>query len=190
VSAALYVDVRRGPYAALGVECWGEAEDATRYPGPGPVIAHPPCGPWSRLAHMCGPDLLAQAHLGPIAVGQVRRWGGVLEHPTASRLWAACQMPRPGEMPDRWGGFTVEVEQWWWGHRAVKPTWLYIVGPSLADVMRSLPAPPTDRARPASGGRATTARDRSARSMLERLPRSQRHITPPAFAAWLLGLLS
>ena len=52
--AALYVD-RLGPYPKLlGAEnCWDESRDATTYPGPGPVILHPPCGPWGRLRHLC-----------------------------------------------------------------------------------------------------------------------------------------
>ena len=183
MTAALYVDVSRGPYVALGVDAWGEERDATTYPGPGPVIAHPPCGPWSRLRHMCGPALLAQEGLGPAAVAQVRRWRGVLEHPADSRLWTTCRMPAPGELPDEYGGWTVAVEQWWWGHRAVKPTWLYIVGTFDIPLIRTALG-----ARPASGGRVAMARDPKLRSMLERLPRSQRHLTPPAFALWLVEL--
>lgn len=37
--AALYVDVKRGPYAALGLDCWGVERDARRYPGPAPDFA-------------------------------------------------------------------------------------------------------------------------------------------------------
>jgi hypothetical protein len=182
--AALYVDPK-GPYPTMGLDCWDEARDATTYDGEGPGVFHPACGPWSRLRHMCGPELLAQEHLGPIAVGQVRRCGGVLEHPANSRLWDASRggvgMPLPGEPPDEYGGWTIAVEQWWWGHRAVKPTWLYIVG------RRNTPPIPTPSgARPPSGN-ARFVGDPN-RSMLERLPRTQRHITPPAFAWWLVVL--
>lgn len=180
--AALYVDDARTPYATIaGVEAWGEARDATSYEGPWPVVAHPPCGPWSRLAHLCGPALRAQSSLALLAVEQVRRWGGVLEHPSHSKLWAACQLPPPGGIPDSHGGFTVAVEQWWWGHRAVKPTWLYVVGASLP------PVPPAVGVRPPSGGAAARRRDPALRSMLERLPKTQRHLTPPSFAAWLVS---
>jgi len=178
--AALYVDTVRGPYPAMGVDCWDEARDATKYAGPWPVVSHPPCGPWSRLASFCGPELLAQKHLGPIAVDQVRRWGGVLEHPAGSALWAACGMPRPGELPDAHGGYTVEVEQWWWGHRAAKPTWLYIVGAACP------PMPKPSGVRPPTG--KAKGRGDKGRSMLERMSKHQRHLTPPAFAAWLVGL--
>ena len=101
---------------------------STLYVGPWPVVAHPPCGPWSRLKAFCGAELLAQKHLAPLAVEQVRRWGGVLEHPAGSELWDHARLPLPGGLPDAYGGFTLEVEQWRWGHRAIKPTWLYIVG--------------------------------------------------------------
>lgn len=185
-AAALYVDTTRTPYRGIpDVDCWGVERDAITYAGPWPVVAHPPCGPWSRLRHMCGPEMLAQEGLGPIAVEQVRRWGGVLEHPAFSRLWTHCGLPTPGMFPDSHGGYTIHVEQWLWGHRAVKPTWLYIVG---CDVP---PMPPTpDTPRPPSGGRAATQRDRSTRSMLERLPRSQRPVTPPAFAEWLVQMVT
>ena len=183
MTAALYVDSERGPYASLSIDVWDATRDATTYPGPGPVIAHPPCGPWSRLRHMCGPELLAQEGLGLVAVAQVRRWRGVLEHPADSRLWTACRMPAPGQIPDEYGGWTVAIEQWHWGHRAVKPTWLYIVG-----TFDLPPVPVPSTTRPPSGGRGATARDPALRSMLERLPRSQRHLTPPALARWLVEL--
>jgi hypothetical protein len=184
VVAALYIDPK-GPYPALGVDCWDETRDARLYPGPGPVVAHPACGPWGRLRWKCGPALLAQEELGPIAMAQVRRWGGVLEHPKHSRLWKTYHLPLPGDPPDAWGGVTLEVEQYLWGHRAVKPTWIYAVR------CASIPPIPTPTGpRPPSGGRAATQRDRSARSMLERLPKTQRHLTPPAFATWLVALAS
>ena len=86
--AALYVDPK-GPYPALGLDCWDATRDATQYAGPNRVIAHPPCGPWSRLKAFCGPELLAQKSLGLVAVEQVRRWGGVLEHPAGSEIGRA-----------------------------------------------------------------------------------------------------
>lgn len=180
--AALYVDIARGPYARMAqVQAWGEEHRAQDYAGPWPIVAHPDCGPWSKLAYFCGPDLLSRKWLAVRAVEQVRQFGGVLEHPANSALWKRCRMPKPNEAPDRFGGCTILVEQWWWGHRAAKPTWLYIVG---AD--RIPPAPRTTSARPPTG-RARFRHDPN-RSMLERMGKHERHLTPPMFAEWLVEL--
>lgn len=177
--AALYVDIDRGPYVAMGLDCWGVERDAAQYDGPYPVIAHPPCGPWGNLRSFCGPELLAQEGLSILAVDQVRRWGGVLEHPATSKLWAHCGLPRPGELPDAWGGFSIRVDQWAFGHRAVKPTLFYIVGaPSLPPIPRPVGE------RPATG-KAKGKGDKN-RSMLERMSKHERHLTPPLLAAWLV----
>lgn len=129
--AALYVD-RLGPYPKIpGVDCWDEARDARLYDGPHPVVAHPPCGPWGRLRHLSRRDDPA---LAIRAVEQVRAFGGVLEHPFQSLLFRHRDMPHPGELPDRFGGVTVEVCQCDWGHPARKRTWLYCVGvPALGE---------------------------------------------------------
>ena len=48
--AALYVQ-RGGIYWDLpDVDPWDEARDARLYAGPWPVVAHPPCARWCRLA--------------------------------------------------------------------------------------------------------------------------------------------
>ncbi|HLV66932.1 MAG TPA: hypothetical protein VKY73_14020, partial [Polyangiaceae bacterium] len=85
--AALYVD-KLGCYPKMyGVDCWDETRDARLYDGPHPVVAHPPCGPWSRLRHLYRGN---EHDCASRAVEQVRRWGGVLEHPAGSRLWDQC----------------------------------------------------------------------------------------------------
>jgi hypothetical protein len=189
--AALYVDTAIGPYVRLpGVEVWGYAtrdgrqidafapsRDARRYDGPHPVVAHPPCGPWGRFwwnykggegARSCGLR----------AVEQVRTWGGVLEHPAHSSLWAAAGMPAPGEGCDHDGGYTLAIRQVDWGHPCAKPTWLYVVGIDPAD-LPALPPP----------GKPTHVMVRLHRNNneLPELPKSRRHITPPHLARWLLA---
>lgn len=133
--AVLFVDPK-GPYPSLVSLWYGEEQDARTYDGPWPVVAHPPCGPWSTLrslSHETTKDC------GPIAVAAVRKFGGVLEHPCGSKLFEHCGMPRPGGLPDAWGGLTFEVCQVDWGHVARKRTWIYVVG------ARALPMAPPKR---------------------------------------------
>jgi hypothetical protein len=131
--AALYVE-KGGIYFGLpDVDPWDAERDARNYAGPWPVVAHPPCNRWSRLA------ALAQATHGykigddggtfEHALHCVRTFGGVLEHPAESFAWAHFGLPRPATK----GGWTVTldgemvcyVEQEVFGHPARKPPWLY-----------------------------------------------------------------
>jgi len=175
--AALYVDLERGPYSLLpGVTPWGIHQDATLYAGSHPVVAHPPCGHWGRYHHKSHDN----GATGPIAVAQVRRHSGVLEHPKDSKLWRFCDMPQPGEPPDRFGGWSIRINQCDWGHIAQKRTWLYIVGTGNLP-----PIPP-----PVVLDRSLYYRKPSGRwsSPVERMTKSKRHLTPPRLADWLVEL--
>lgn len=175
--AALYVRAD-GPYAGMrGVDAWTAERDARTYTGPGPVVAHPPCGAWGRYAHIYK---RSDGDCGPRAVEQVRAYRGVLEHPADSKLWPTCVLPAPGDAPDEWGGWSIRVEQGWWGHRAPKPTWLYLVGVP-ADAVRA-GAPDWWHTPPAVANRD------GRRIYCEALSQRQRELTPPAFAAWLVSL--
>lgn len=66
------------------VDVWDIQRDARKWPGGMPCIAHPPCRAWGRLRHFANPRADEKA-LALFAVGCVRRWGGVLEHPASSR---------------------------------------------------------------------------------------------------------
>jgi hypothetical protein len=181
--AALYVD-SKGPYPGLVAHWWDEARDARRYAGPYPVIAHPPCGPWGRLKHMYTKQ---DRTCALVAVEQVRRFGGVLEHPRYSRLWDHCDLPRPGELPDAFGGITIEVNQCDWGHVARKATWLYLVGVHNA-------GPVLPRREPThwiSGGRGRAGTKRKTTPVppgIKVCSAQQRRRTPIAFARWLVAL--
>ena len=182
--AALYVDPR-GPYPKMpGVEPWDEQRDARLYAGPHPVVAHPPCGPWGSMAHYSRQD----ADLAPRAVEQVRAWGGVLEHPARSRLWRALGLPRPGELPDAFGGVCIEVFQVDWGHVALKPTWLYLVGVSPSAVPRVPEREPTHWISGSRKPRAVPGAGGVAPAHIKFCSNEQRRRTPPAFAEMLVGL--
>jgi len=132
--AALYVAPGGAYYGMPDVEPWGLPEkDARDYPGPWPVVAHPPCNRWSKLAYIhqaAGRSVVGDdAGCFAAALSAVRTWGGVLEHPEASAAWAAFALPRPTRV---WhqsicGGWVAAVDQLAYGHEARKRTWLYAV---------------------------------------------------------------
>jgi hypothetical protein len=193
VTAALYIDPR-GPYPKIpGLDCWDATRDANKYDGPGPIVAHPPCGPWSTMRHLYKG---AEHDCAPRAVAIVRKLGGVLEHPARSALWnlgLPLPYPRQGDaMPypfrDAWGGYTIEVEQVNWGHVARKRTWLYIVGLEPKEIASEIRtgAQPTHWA---SGSRGKSSRKGSpVPPGIKVCSAQQRRRTPVAFAEWLVSI--
>ncbi len=183
--AALYIDPS-GPYPKLlGPEmCWDETRDARNYAGPWPVVAHPPCGPWSVMKHLHRhPE---QKEIAPFAVEQVRRWGGALEHPAGSGLFMAIGLPMPGELPDGFGGRTIEVEQVRWGHVARKATWVYLVRTCAP----GRDPPPMEATHWVSGGRNPNRKGSGGLVPpgIKVCSAQQRRRTPIAFAEWLISL--
>ncbi len=158
-------------YFELVDDVWDAGRDARLYVASNPVLCHPPCRGWGRLRHLAKPRPDEKA-LALFAVDQVRRCGGVLEHPFGSSLWGAAQLPLPGHGVDAWGGWTLLVDQGWWGHSAPKPTYLYIVGVTR-DQVGELPVQ-LHRA----GGRTF------------QLSPADRERTPPLFARFLVDLAS
>lgn len=124
--AALFVR-ERTPYKALGCDCYDFKRDALTWRGGTPGVFHPPCRAWGQLSHFAKPRD-GERELAIWAMEKVRRFGGVLEHPAASRLWSESGCLTPG-VRDQHGGVLLFVYQSWWGHRAQKKTGIYIVGP-------------------------------------------------------------
>lgn len=146
--AALYVETNGSYYGLPGVDPWDEQRDARRYPGPHPVVAHPPCQRWGRFwagspVHIArtgerktkGDD----AGCFRAALAAVRKWGGVIEHPWGSWAWPLHNLntpPRNGGWitADFHGGWTCCVEQGRYGHYARKPTLLLVYGVAMEDL--------------------------------------------------------
>jgi len=133
--AALFVEVGGCYDGQAGIEAWTINDDARRYQGPHPVVAHPPCQRWGRMAHG-GPSAPGTKIIGDddgcfaAALAAVRTWGGVLEHPCDSKAWGHFGIAKPkrhaGWMrADNHGGWTCYVEQGHYGHMSRKVTWLY-----------------------------------------------------------------
>ena len=136
IVAALYVETDGVYFNLPGVDPWDEKLDARLYPGPYPVVAHPPCKAWCALAGMretrYGYKVGDDGGCFEAALEAVRTYGGILEHPAHSRAWKRFGLPVP--IPGCWSGsltdpgFSARVDQGWYGHQLRKPTWLYSVG--------------------------------------------------------------
>jgi hypothetical protein len=140
--AALYVETNGVYYGLPDVDPWDKERDARLYAGPWPVVAHPPCARWSRLAGFTEARFgLKRGEDGgcfEAALDAVRRFGGVLEHPAHSAAWAAFGLPRPVTW-EGWtgaldGGWSAYVEQGRYGLPVKKATWLYAFGVELPDL--------------------------------------------------------
>jgi len=198
LTAALFVS-GSGPYAGLpGVDVWDVSRDARTYPGPWPVIAHPPCERWGRY-WFGGPSARVRRVKGDddgcfaAALAAVRRWGGVLEHPAASSAWKAfglCEPPRAGGwvVADWEGGWTCCVDQGHYGHRAQKATWLYANGVTLPQLRWGKS---DRRVRLDDGYHSAEERRRKIRTgTYQRLSARERALTPIPFRDLLLSMVA
>lgn len=160
-----------------GVDVWDAERDARRWPGGCPVVAHPPCRAWGRLRTFARPRP-DEMNLARLAVALVREFGGVLEHPAGSTLWKAQMLPEPGQR-DQYGGWTLAAPQKWWGHKAEKATWFYIVGCEPTNI----PALPY-----VMGEAAYVVQSRKRNDYRPHITKTEREHTPPLLAAWLVEL--
>lgn len=145
--AALFVE-NDGCYFDLpDIDPWDEKRDARLYPGPYPVVAHPPCQRWGKM--WMGQPLWVKrtgqrkkkgddGGCFKSAIASVRKFSGVLEHPWGSHAWVHFGLNKPsrkgGWIKADDYGFTCCVEQGRYGHYARKPTLLYAVGCDLPDL--------------------------------------------------------
>ena len=106
--------------------------DALSYDGDRPVVCQPPCRTWGRLSHMAHNARPDEAQLALWSIDKIRKNGGVLEHPSGSKLFGK-HLPDVGET-DEYGGFTILIDQYDFGHVAHKKTKLYICGIDKANL--------------------------------------------------------
>ncbi|HUD42003.1 MAG TPA: hypothetical protein VMR06_08395 [Dokdonella sp.] len=79
-----------------GCDVYDAERNALTYRGGAPIIAHPPCRAWGRLSYFAKPRY-GERKLAIWSVLHIRRNGGVLEHPVASKLWPVMRLPAPGK---------------------------------------------------------------------------------------------
>lgn len=206
--AALYVATNGCYFGLPDVDPWDEPRDARKYNGPHPVVCHSPCPRWGRFARggpsakvprVVGDDGGMFAH----ALSCVYRFGGVLEHPEASKAWAAFGLVRP-PMGGGWvmdilsvdgGGprfaWTCCVSQFWYGHPARKASWLLYCGDAPPPPLR-WGMPPPHMTRRLDEGFHSKEERRAARAAgvkpRRRLSTAENLATPLAFRDLLLSI--
>lgn len=175
-----------------GVECWDAKRDARLYAGPHPVVAHPPCGRWCRLAKFVesqhGYRVGDDGGMFESALAAVRKYGGVLEHPAFSLAWQAHGLL----VPPIKGGWQSTIDGEWvccvaqsaYGHSCTKLTWLLLA--------RCPPPHGTRWGRPRGRkvvGHFTKRQDGSVyRRNADRARADTAIHTPPAFAEFLVSI--
>src|SRR5205807_8695309 len=109
----------------------------------------------------------------------INRYGGVLEHPAQSTLWKEENLPKPGTGDKN--GFSISIDQCWWGHPARKSTWLYIVGIDPGSIPDYSPSfiPHTHK----------IAHLKRAKKKTKVLPKRLNSHTPEKFAIWLIEIV-
>jgi len=191
--ATLFVEKGGAYFDVPGVDPWDIERDARTYPGPHPVIAHPPCERWGRYAKGCPTNQVetpgADGGCFATALHSVRLWGGVLEHPKDSLAWEFFGLTRP--FPTGWtrakeGEWVCQVDQAHYGHPARKTTWLLYVGPKPNDLIWG---PAEQRLCPRSLSRRGYEKTRK-RGIIEGMSSKQRQRTPPEFREALIRLAS
>lgn len=186
---ALFIDAE-GPYPGLlGVEnCWDEARDAREYAGPDPIVCHPPCGAWSKLAaireHQHGLKRGEDGGCFQSALRSLAAFGGVLEHPALTQAWKHFGVSKP--VLGRWlqvhaRAWTCEVRQAAYGHPCEKRTWLLYVGAQAPFDLDWGQGRPTHCVR-------YPAEKPDGSPRLPRLSPKMTHLSPPAFAETLIKL--
>lgn len=159
-------------------DCYDLERNALTFNDNRVIIAHPPCRLWGRLyKQSTAPPEEKQTAI--FSINKIRQNGGVLEHPAGSKLWQTMELPTDSKT-DKYGGFTISVNQHWFGHRAEKRTWLYICGIDRKD----LPVIPVNF----NAVTHVITKCRKHANYKKEVSRKERESTPKEFASWLINL--
>jgi hypothetical protein len=161
----------------LFLDCFDINRDALTWPGGSPAIYHPPCRAWGKLKYFAKPRQ-GEKELAIWSVNQIRKFGGVLEHPRHSSLWKEMDLPT-GKQIDQYGGFTLCVNQSWFGHKAEKNTFLYICGIKPAQL------PAISLNFDSIQYTVSSSKD----SCKKEISKKEREATPKAFAEFLIAIV-
>lgn len=145
-----------------------------------PAIYHPPCRSWGRLRQFAKTPS-GEHWLAVWAVLRIWRYGGVLEHPAGSKLWTFMDLARPDQRYDSHSGFSVSLDQSWFGYPAKKNTWLYVVGCEISD----LPEMPLS-----FNAITKTVSSSKKRNVLKEMSHSERSRTTLQFNEYLVTVLN
>jgi len=189
VIAALYVQENGCYYGIDNVDPWCIDRDARKYNGPYPVVAHPPCQLWGKMARVnyarWGGDHNKPGNDGGCfshALYCVNKFYGILEHPAQTYAWSHHGLLKPQKnLWIRSGlGWVCEVWQSAYGHKANKATWLYYVG--ISD------PPDLNWSRPV-GTHQVGSQDKRGKSRNKpTLPKKEANATPIAFRDLLIEI--
>jgi hypothetical protein len=167
-------------YQIPGCDVYDINRNALTYTGNLPIVAHPPCRSWGKLSHFAKPRN-GEKELAIWAIQQIRNVGGVLEHPESSKLWNLLNLPL-GNKIDVFGGFTLSIDQFWFGHKAAKRTWLYIVGIGPAEI------PPYKIKYEYPKYTVNSALRKGHPNRKPEISKAEREQTPTELANWLVNL--
>lgn len=130
--AVLFAD-QQSVYKTLpNCDVYDKQRNAMNYQDTLPIVAHPPSQAWSYLTHG-RPYSFGEKECATFALKKVRSYGGVLVHPYSTQFWQAADLPDVTKI-DGYSGYTLVVDQHWWGHPGQKLTRLYVVGVAVQDL--------------------------------------------------------
>lgn len=108
-------------------DVYDKQRNALKYSEKKPIVCHPPCRSWGKLSHLASRASVSETNLALWSIKKIRKYGGILEHPSGSRLFNKY-LPDVNHFPDVYGGFTILIDQYDFGHVAHKMTKLYFCG--------------------------------------------------------------